>query len=185
MKAAVYMGGPDNIQIQDVPEPSIAEGEALIRIEACNICGVDLRTFNNGDKKITPPRILGHELSGSVVELKSNSVDLKVGDRVTMYVVIPCGVCSFCRKGRTNLCDNRTTMGYDHDGGFAEYMLVPRPALENKQLIRLPGHISFEAAALAEPLGTVINSHGHLNIGIKDTVVIIGAGPIGLLHSLI
>jgi L-iditol 2-dehydrogenase len=185
MKAAVYLGGPENIEIQELPEPVIKDGEALIKIEACHVCGVDLRTYTYGDKKITPPRILGHELSGTVVELRSDVAGVKVGDRVTMYLVLPCGTCTYCKRGRSNLCETRTTMAYQHDGGFAEYMAVPRRAVENQQLIRIPDHVSFEEAALTEPLGCVINAHSRLNIGLKDTVVVIGAGPIGLLHGLV
>lgn len=185
MKAAVYLGGPKNIEVQEFPKPVIKDGEALIKVEACHICGVDLRTYTYGDKKITPPRILGHELSGTVAELKSDVAGVEVGNRVTMYVVLPCGTCTYCKKGRANLCETRTTMAYQHDGAFAEYMAVPRQAVENKQLIRIPDHVSFEEAALTEPLGCVINAHNRLNIGLKDTVVVIGAGPIGLLHSLV
>ncbi len=184
MKAAVYLGGPKNIEIQELPKPVIKNGEALIKIEACHVCGVDIRTYTYGDKKITPPRILGHELSGTVVELRSDVAGVKAGDRVTMYLVLPCGTCTYCKRGRANLCETRTTMAYQHDGGFAEYMAVPRQAVENQQLIRIPDHVSFEEAALTEPLGCVINAHSRLNIGLKDTVVVIGAGPIGLLHGL-
>ena len=185
MKAAVYLGGPQNIAVQEVPEPKLLEGEAMLKIGACNICGVDLRTFRHGDEKIKPPRVLGHELSGTVVELKHCNAGVKAGDRVTMYVVLACGACVYCKKGKANLCDTRTTIGYQHDGAFAEYMRVPKQAVENRHLIPIPDQISFEEAALAEPLGCVINSHGRLNIGIKDTVVVIGAGPIGLLHGLV
>lgn len=185
MKAAVYLGGPQNIAVQEVPKPEIQEGEALLKIGACNICGVDLRTYRYGDKKIEPPRILGHELSGTVVELKHPDAGVNVGDRVIMYVVLPCGTCVYCKKGRANLCETRTTIAYQHDGAFAEYMRVPKQAVENRHLIRIPDQVSFEEAALTEPLGCVINAHGRLNIGIKDTVVVIGAGPIGLLHGVV
>ena len=110
MKAAVYLGGPQNIAVQEVPEPKILEGEALLKIGACNICGVDLRTFRHGDKKIKPPRILGHELSGTVVELKHSNAGVKVGDRVTMYVVLPCGACVYCKKGRAKKAPAKTGM---------------------------------------------------------------------------
>ncbi|UCF96457.1 MAG: alcohol dehydrogenase catalytic domain-containing protein [Spirochaetaceae bacterium] len=185
MKAAVYLGGPQNIAVQDIPVPKTGKGEALLKIGACNICGVDLRTYKHGDAKIQPPRVLGHELSGTVVELEHGEAGVKVGDRIIMYVVIPCGTCVYCKKGRANLCETRSTMAYQHDGAFAEYMRVPKQALDNRQLIRIPEHISFEEAALSEPLGCVLNAHGRLNIGIKDTVVVIGAGPIGLLHGVV
>ena len=185
MKAAVYLGGPKNIMVQEVPKPEIDDGEALLKIGACNICGVDSRTYNHGDPKIEPPRILGHELSGTVAELRNSNAGVEVGDRVIMYVVLPCGTCLYCKRGRANMCETRTTMAYQHDGAFAEYMRVPKQAVDNRQLIRIPDFISFEEAALTEPLGCVLNAHGRLNIGIKDTVVVIGAGPIGLLHAMV
>lgn len=185
MKAAVYLGGPKNIHVQEFPDPVIKDGEALIKIEACHICGVDLRTYTYGDKKIAPPRILGHELSGTVVELKSDVAGVDVGDRVTMYLVLPCGRCTYCKAGKANLCEARATMAYQHDGAFAEYMAVPEQALENQQLVRIPDHVSFEEAALTEPLGCVIHAHTRLKIGLKDTVIVLGAGAIGLLHGLV
>ena len=185
MKAAVYLGGPKNIKVKEVENPVIGQGEALIKVGACNICGVDLRTYYYGDMKIEPPRVLGHELSGTVAELKSEEAGVNVGDRVILYIVLSCGTCNYCKRGRANLCDHRTTISYQHDGAFAEYMAVPKQAVKNRQLFRIPNHVSFEQAALAEPLGCVINAHGRLKIGIKDIVAVIGAGPIGILHCLV
>jgi len=188
MKAAVYLGGAKNIQVKTVPDPVIREGEVLLRVGACNVCGVDMRTWTHGDAKISPPRILGHELAGTVVELGGPAAEASgaaLGDRVVMYPVLACGKCTYCRRGRANLCDTRTTMSYQHDGGFAELVAVPRAAVEGGQLIRVPDTVSFAEAALAEPLGCTLHAHSRLGIGIRDTVVVIGAGPIGLLHALV
>ena len=185
MKAAVYMGGEKNIVVKDVPDPVPGDGEILVKVEASNICGVDSRTYNHGDKKIEPPRVLGHEFAGTVVEVNNKETDVKTGDRITCYVVLPCGTCIYCKRGRANLCDTRTTISYHHDGAFAEHIVIPRQAVDNKHIFQLPEHVSFEEAALSEPLATVLNAHGKLNIGIKDTVVVLGAGPIGILHSLV
>ena len=136
MKAAVYLGGAKNIRVQSAPDPVIQEGEALLRVGACNVCGVDMRTWTHGDPKIAPPRILGHELAGTVVELAGaparESAGVAVGDRVVMYPVLACGTCAYCRRGRANLCDTRTTMSYQHDGAFAELMVVPRAAVTRR-----------------------------------------------------
>ena len=140
MKAAVYLGGPKNIRVQEVPDPVPKEGEILVKIGAANICGVDSRTYNHGDKKITPPRILGHEFAGTVVEVAGKHTDIKAGDRVTAYVVLPCGSCVYCKRGRANLCDTRTTISYHHDGAFADYMVIPRQAVENRHVFRIPLH---------------------------------------------
>jgi len=185
MKAAVYMGGPKNIQIKEVPVPVLKEGEVLIKVGAANICGVDSRTYTYGDKKIEPPRILGHEFAGTVVDGARPELGINEGDRVTSYVVIPCGTCTYCKQGKANMCETRTTIGYQHDGSFADYIIIPKKAVDNRHLFHIPEHISFEEAALAEPLATILNAHGKLNIGIQDAVLVLGAGPIGILHSLV
>jgi L-iditol 2-dehydrogenase len=185
MKAAVYMGGEKNIQIKDVPDPVLKEGELLVKVGAANICGVDSRTYNFGDKKLDLNRILGHEFAGTIVDGARPEMGLNIGDRVTSYVVIPCGTCIYCKRGRANMCETRKTFSYQIDGSFAEYIVIPKEAVDNNHLFHIPDHVNFEEAALAEPLATVLNAHGKMNIGIKDSVVVLGAGPIGILHSLV
>src|SRR3954454_1454299 len=125
MKAAVYEG-KEQLIVRDVPDPVLSDGEVLLEIEACCVCGTDLRTYRHGDKKITPPRILGHEFCGRVVESRANGTsNVVVGDRVVMYIVLPCGNCRYCKLGRANLCESRSTMSYHHDGAFAPYVKVP------------------------------------------------------------
>ena len=186
MKAAVYRG-KEAIIVEDVAVPTLNEGEVLLKIETCNVCGTDLRTIRHGDKKITPPRILGHEFCGRVVESRSTDTDIKVGDRVLMYIVLSCGECRYCKAGRENLCQSRTTMSYHLDGAFATYMKVPAKAVRRKQLFKVSEDLPAEHLSLAEPLGCVINAHGRgrLEIGLKDKVAIIGAGPIGVMHALV
>ena len=184
MKAAVYEG-KECIIVKDVPDPVLGDGEMLLEIEACTVCGVDLRTYRHGDKKIIPPRILGHEFCGKVIESKNDNANVQVGDRVVMYIVLPCGICMYCKSGNMNLCDNRTTMSYHYDGAYAQYMKVPAVAVKNGHLFKVGEDIESKYATLTEPLGCVINAHTHLNIGIKDKVAIIGAGPIGALHGIV
>jgi L-iditol 2-dehydrogenase len=110
MEAAVYRG-KEALYIEEVPDPVLDEGEVLIAIDACAVCGTDLRTYRHGDQKIQPPRILGHEFCGRVVESRAgNDANIQLGDRVVMYIVLPCGQCRYCQKGRQNLCLGRTTM---------------------------------------------------------------------------
>ena len=183
MKAAVYEG-KEQIILRDVDRPELEAGEVLLKIEACSVCGTDLRTYRHGDAKIKPPRILGHEFCGVVVESRAPAgAAVTLGDRVVMYIVLACGTCRYCRKGRPNLCTNRTTMAYHHDGAFAPYMKVPARAVD--QLFKVTGDISSAEMSLAEPLGCVINAHSKLGVGLKDTVVVIGAGPIGVMHALV
>ena len=182
MKAAVYYGKED-LRVEAVSDPSLEDGEVLLSIDACCVCGTDMRTFRHGDGTIKPPRILGHEFCGRVVESRAPDADVRVGDRVVMYIVLPCGSCRYCRAGRSNLCDDRTTISYHHDGAFAPLMKVPAPAVAAGQLFALDNELPPEQMALAEPLGCVINAHGRLAVGVHDTVAVIGAGPIGAMHA--
>ncbi len=185
MKAAVYKG-KEQIDVEEVPDPQLEDGEVLIEIDACAVCGTDLRTYRHGDKKIIPPRILGHEFCGRIVESRANgSGNVSVGDRVVMYIVLPCGECRYCKMGRQNLCVSRTTMSYHHDGAYAKFMKVPAKGVRNGHLFKVETDMPSDQMGLAEPLGCVINAHGRLNIGLNDTVAVIGAGPIGTMHAIV
>lgn len=183
MIAAIY-NGKESITLGQVADPTLSEGEVLIEIDACAVCGTDLRTFRHGDKKIIPPRILGHEFCGTVVESAAPNANVKVGDRVVMYIVLSCGECRYCKGGRQNLCVSRTTMSYHYDGAYAPFVTVPAPFVSNNQLFKVESDIPSDQMSLAEPLGCVINAHGHLQIGVYDTVAVIGAGPIGVMHAV-
>jgi L-iditol 2-dehydrogenase len=186
MKAAVFYD-KEILKVEDVNVPSLEDGEVLIEIECCNVCGTDMRIYYHGHHNIKPPRILGHEFVGRVVESKAPHANVKVGDRVVMYIVISCGECKYCRNGKENQCSNRSTMAYHHEGAFAQYMKVPAKAVSRGQLLKVREDMEARHLALAEPLGCVINAHGNnrLEIGLKDTVAIIGAGPIGIMHALV
>ncbi len=182
MKAAVYLG-KEQLPVLDVPEPVPVHGEVLLEIEACSVCGTDLRTFRHGDKKITPPRILGHEFCGRVIESRAATANVSPGDRVVMYIVLVHGLDRYVEMGRENLTIHRTTMSYHHDGAFAPRMKVPALAVQKGNLFRVTSDISPEVMSLAEPLGCCMNAHSRLGIGLKDTVAVIGAGPIGIMHA--
>ena len=184
MKAAVYQGR-EQIIVSDVPEPVLAEGEVLLAIDACSICGTDLRTWRHGDKKIIPPRILGHEFCGSVVRSRAPDANVRVGDRVVMYIVILHGSDRFVEMGRANLSAHRTTMSYHHDGAFAPLMKVPAEAVRQGNLFKVTSEIPSDQMSLSEPLGCVMNAHSRLGVGLKDTVAVIGAGPIGIMHAVV
>jgi L-iditol 2-dehydrogenase len=186
MKAAVYEG-KENLIVKDVADPRLEEGEVLLKIDACSVCGTDLRTFRHGDKKIAPPRVLGHEFCGTVVESRAEGqANVRVGDRVVMYIVLPCGECRYCQAGRQNLCVSRTTMSYHYDGAFAPFVKVPAKAVRAGNLLKVTREdIPSEHMSLAEPLGCVTNAHSRLQIGLKDTVAVIGGGPIGIMHAVL
>ena len=185
MRAAVYEGR-GAVAVREVPEPACEPGGVVLEVEACGVCGVDLRTFRNGDAKITPPRVLGHECVGRVVQSRADAPGAPVvGDRVAVYVPVPCGSCVYCRANRANLCDRRTTLAYQHDGGLARFMPIPAASVRWGSLVRVSADLPASRLALAEPLGCVVNAHGRLRIGPEDTVAVIGAGPIGVLHAVL
>lgn len=184
VKAAVYLG-KEQLPVREVPEPVLAEGEMLLEIEACSVCGTDLRTYRHGDKKIIPPRILGHEFCGRVIESRAPDSAVNVGQRVVMYIVLVHGLDRYVEMGRENLTPHRTTMSYHHDGAFAPRMKVPALAVQKGNLFPVTGDISSEVMSLAEPLGCCLNAHSRLGIGLKDTVAVIGAGPIGIMHAVL
>ncbi len=182
MKAAVYLG-KENVVVQEVPDPVLAEGEILLKISACSVCGTDLRTFRHGDKKIIPPRVLGHEFCATVAESRAPDANVKTGDRVVMYIVIVEGRDRYVEMGRENLTASRTTVSYHHDGAFAPYMRVPATAVRQGNLFKVTSEIPDDEMSLAEPLGCCMNAHSRLGVGLKDTVAVIGAGPIGIMHA--
>jgi len=182
MKAAVYLG-KEQLPVLDVADPTLEAGEMLLEIDACSVCGTDLRTYRHGDAKIVPPRILGHEFCGRVVESRAPDAEVKVGDRVVMYIVLVHGSDRYVEMGRENLTPHRTTMSYHHDGAFAPRMKVPALAVRNRNLFRVTSEMTSEVMSLAEPLGCCMNAHSRLGIGLKDTVAVIGAGPIGIMHA--
>jgi L-iditol 2-dehydrogenase len=120
-----------------------------------------------------------------VIESRNDDSNVKVGDRVVMYIVLSCGQCKYCRAGRENLCVNRTTMAYHYDGGFAPFVKIPQKAVRRNSMFKVTTDQTSEQMSLAEPLGCVTNAHQHLHIGLKDRVVVIGSGPIGAMHAVL
>lgn len=182
VRAVVYLG-KENIAVQDVADPQLADGEVLLKISACSVCGTDLRTYRHGDKKIIPPRILGHEFCATVIESRAPDANVQIGDRVVMYIVIVDGRDRYVEMGRENLTAHRTTMSYHHDGAFAPFMRVPAAAVRQGNLFKVTSDIPDDQMSLAEPLGCCMNAHSRLGVGLKDTVAVIGAGPIGIMHA--
>ena len=182
MKAAVYLG-KESIEIKEVDKPEVKKGEILVRVNSCAICGTDIRTYFYGHHAIKPPHILGHEVAGEIAEIGDDVDGYKLGERVHMVTEVGCGKCRFCIQGRQNLCPLLRAMAYYYPGGFAEYILIPRPAVIQGNLLSIPDGLSFDEATLAEPLSCCINAQEYLNITFADIVVVIGAGPIGCMHT--
>lgn len=182
MKAAVFHG-PNNMKLEEVKKPEINENEVLVRVNASAVCGTDIRIYEGKKTKgVRTPSVIGHELVGTIEEVGEKVKAFAAGDRVGIMPVIPCRKCYYCLNGRENVCANRTAIGYEYDGGFAEYVKIPSAALEAGNLVKIPDHLSFEQAVITEPLACCINGQRKANVKMGDVVVVIGGGPIGLMH---
>ncbi len=182
MRAAIYKG-IEQIEVEDIEKPQAGAGELLVKVKACAICGGDLRTYRFGHKAIKPPIVLGHEIAGVIEEVGEGISRYKVGDRVIVAPGIGCGECSYCLSGHQNLCYHRKTIAHHYDGGFAEYIKIPANAVRAGNVNFIPDEVDYLSASLAEPLACVINGQEALDIKLGNTVAVIGAGPIGLMHA--
>lgn len=180
MKAAMLYGVKD-LKVEDVEVPEVKDGEVLVKVKAATTCGTDLKIFQRGyvEKVIKLPTIFGHEWAGEVAEVGKGLEWPRKGMRVRAGNSAPCLHCSMCQRGKYNLCENMIWLW----GAYAEYIKVPaRMVLMNMQGV--PDGISYEEAAITEPLACVLHGVEQANVKLGDTVAIIGAGPIGLLHLL-
>lgn len=182
MKALVYTK-PDELQVREQPEPTAADSEVVLKIEAVGICGSDMHAFHGHDPRRKPGLVLGHEFAGTVTE--SRSTAYPVGARVTGNPLITCGHCDYCVGGRNNLCANRTMVGMTRPGAFAEFMSIP-----GSSLIALPQALPPVKAALTEPAATVVHAvnrslpflHRPL---VECRSLVLGGGAIGMLAALL
>jgi len=173
---------PGDIRIEEAPEPSAKAGELKLKVHNTSTCGTDLKIFRHGHHHIDPPRVIGHEIAGEVVEVGEGVSGWETGARVQVIAAIPCGECFECKRGRMTICPNQLSMGYHFDGGFAEYMIVPSNVLKVDGVNRIPEGLSYAEASVAEPFACVLNGQELAGVGTGDTVVVVGAGPIGCLH---
>jgi L-iditol 2-dehydrogenase len=185
MKAAVFYG-PKDVRIEDVPKPKAQAGEVVLRVLRCSVCGTDKRIYTHGQKNVIPPAITGHEMVGIVQEIGPGvDAGLSIGQKVIVATVIGCGKCIYCIRKQYNLCDSFTALGYDYAGGFAEYVKIPAAAVKQGNVIPIPVTMSVDRAALVEPLSCVLNGQEYLSAQPGDRAVVIGSGPIGLMHASI
>jgi L-iditol 2-dehydrogenase len=184
MKAAVWYG-PEDLRVEERPKPAVAPGSLVVKVEACAICGSDLRIYREGNARIEEPRIIGHEISGQVVAVGAGVDGFQSGDRISVGADIPCGDCAHCLAGRPNCCEINLAMGYQFDGGFADFVRL-EPLVVKLGPVRTFGpRLSYELAALAEPLACCINGYELAPAHPGGTVVIFGGGPIGLMLALL
>ena len=156
--------------------------DLVIRVRTCSTCGTDAKIFRFGHHHISLPRVLGHEVAGEVTAVGSGVSSWSEGDRVQIIAAIPDGVCFYCQRGQHTVCEDLESIGYQYDGGFAEFMRVPAKVLSVDGVNHVPEHVPFEQASLTEPLACVLNGQELAQVGDGDSVVVLGAGPIGCLH---
>lgn len=177
---ALLLTAPTQLELVDFPNPAPADDEVLVRVRACGICGSDIHGWDGSTGRRRPPLIMGHEASGEIAATGPQVKRWKVGDRVTFDSTISCGQCQYCRSGQVNLCDNRRVVGvapveYRQHGAFAEYVALPA-----RILYPLPDQLTYEQAAMIEPVSIAIHAVGRVKIAPTDTVVVVGSGMIGL-----
>ncbi|MCW2954364.1 MAG: hypothetical protein JWQ48_3534 [Conexibacter sp.] len=188
MRALVYHG-PEQLELEQRPDPVAARGGAVVRVLACGICGTDLRIAKGAHRAYADgaARVPGHEIAAELVELGAGAGagGLAVGDRVFIAPNLGCGHCPACRAGRSNLCASAEAFGITRDGGFAEYMAVPPAALEQGLLLPVPAGADPAVLSVVEPLACVLRGQRAVGVREGDRVLVCGAGPIGLLHVLL
>src|SRR5262249_18296482 len=170
-----------HLEITDVPAPTVAPDEVLIRVVACGICGSDVHGYDGSSGRRIPPIVMGHEAAGQIAAVGSSVKNLAEGDRVTFDSTVYCGECKHCRAGNINLCDRRQVLGvscgdYRRAGAFAEYVAVP-----SRIIHRLPDSFPFAEAAMLEAVAVAIHGVNLAQLKPGATALVIGAGTIGLL----
>ncbi|MFB9278408.1 zinc-dependent dehydrogenase [Cohnella cellulosilytica] len=182
---AARMYGVNDVQLVEVPKPIIGDDELLVKVRSAGICGTDLRMIRGGFAGIgaETPRTLGHEIGGVIAEVGSRVAHYRVGMRVGVAPNMGCGICDRCVRGDQHLCGEYEALGVQMDGGFAEYVRIPAKAVAFGNVVELADRVSFDEAAINEPLSCVYNGILQCPIAAGDDVLIIGAGPIGLMYA--
>lgn len=171
----------DRLVVRDVPVPEVDDHSALLKVESVAICGSDVRILHHGNPRVKPPAIIGHEVSGTIVRAGKGVTRVREGQRVAVGADVPCGACRWCRNGLGNNCRINYAIGYQIPGAFAEYMLLPRLVLEEGPVTPFSERLSFDEAALAEPLACAVNGLELVRLALGETIAIIGLGPIGCM----
>ena len=182
MKAMRFYA-PRDIRFEEVAIPKIGPDEILVKVEIVLTCGTDVKMYRRGHPLVKPPLIFGHEFAGVVAEVGRNVTRFEKEQRIVAANSAPCNACYFCKIGKPNLCEHllETLIGFSVGGAYAEYVCLPAPIVK-QNTYDVPDDVPFEEAALLEPLACTVNGNDVADIRLGDTVVVIGAGPIGLMH---
>jgi len=180
---AIRFYEPGVLKLEEVDLPTVGSEEILVKTAVTLTCGTDVKMYKRGHPYAKPPLIIGHEFAGVVAQVGEDVQKFKEGMRVVAANSAPCNTCFFCRRGKQNLCEhlNENVIGFSWPGAYAEYVRVP-PHIVKQNTHEIPSHVSFRQAAVIEPLACVVHGIELAEINVADTVVVIGAGPIGLLH---
>ncbi|MEM2110940.1 MAG: alcohol dehydrogenase catalytic domain-containing protein [Candidatus Bathyarchaeia archaeon] len=177
MKAAIFYEANKPLKVEDVQAPRINPSDVLVKIKKCGICHTDIAIWSGTfPPRKGPPLILGHEISGEIVNVGENVKNFNVGDRIAVDSFISCSKCFYCLTGNDNLCERGKRIGIDVDGGFAEFISIPE-----ENAIKLPDEITFSEAALLEPMSICYRAVKVANVQIEDVVALFGLGGLGLI----
>ena len=184
---ALRLYGKDDIRLVEVPVPEITADEMLLKVDAAAICGTDVRMWGNGYAGVDEahPLTLGHEFSGTVVEVGANVPFYQKGMQLALAPNIGCGICDACVSGNPHLCDSYKAFGINMDGAFAEYVKIPASAIRQGNLMVLPKGVSPAEAAINEPLSCAYNGFLKCNVAPGEFAMVVGAGPIGICHAML
>jgi L-iditol 2-dehydrogenase len=178
VKALVFVG-PGEMEVVERPDPRPSRGEVLIAVRAAGICGSDVHGYLGLTGRRQPGTVMGHEAAGEVVEVGPDVSSVQAGERVVLRSILTCGRCEPCRRGQSNVCADRRGLGMQLDGAYADVIVVPEALA-----LRLPESLRYEEGALVEPLAVALHAVNITPFKLMDVVVVVGAGPIGLLTLL-
>jgi L-iditol 2-dehydrogenase len=183
-RTVVTWEGIGNLAVKKQPIPKLKEGEILVKVQSCSICGSDLRIYKNGNARVEKGAIIGHEISGIIVE-SHNNTNFELGDRVAIGADVPCDECNYCISGNPNCCEINYAIGHQFEGGFSEYMVLNKLTTHSGPIQKIPSHVEYSHATLAEPLACCINGYERCGKLDFESVVIFGCGPIGIMLGLL
>jgi len=177
MKAVVFIKIGEDLIVEDKPIPDLDDGDVLVKVDLCGICTTDIMALQGDATDYTPPVVLGHEIAGRIAE--SRNKNFSIGQKVSVDPVISCGSCYYCKHNLQKFCPELCGIGHDMDGGYAEYVRIPKKLADSGGLLVVPDEVTMEEIVFLEPLATCLGALREMKLG--DNLVILGAGPIGLL----
>lgn len=181
---AAFLTGPSRLELRRTAVPKAGAGEALLRVRAAGLCGSDARVFRQGSPRLKYPGIPGHEIAGDIVALGAGTRRWRVGDRVAVGSLVPCGKCPLCRASLENHCARGEALGFQRSGGLAEYVVLPGALLSHGHAARIPPHMPYDLAAMAEPLATVLNGIERMGGASGQSVAVLGSGSAAGMAAL-